>query len=236
MSYTEYEYGGEIFVEGDNSDNNISYQLTDDDTYNIGLFRGDDTITVSGLPSENYSSIIIDGGDGNDTITNTANSGNGWIWISGGNGNDTIRNSGSGFVELYGDGGNDTLYGGSSADVLYGGSEDDLLVGKGGNDTLTGGSGSDVFRLSVSYNLRSGSLSTSGLDTITDFDASEGDIIQLDANLFTKVFGIKMNLGIFTAPNLISFDGSTSELSFAGEAIAVLEGVTSFNTNSVQFI
>lgn len=63
---------------------------------------------------------------------------------------------------LAGNAGNDTLDGGDGNDTLLGGL---------GNDVLTGGSGADLFAF----------VSGDGQDTITDFDAAQGDRIGLAA-------------------------------------------------------
>ena len=65
--------------------------------------------------------------------------------------------------------GNDVIWASSGDDDLRGGEGHDILFGGKGTDTLTGGSGSDVFQFTLS----------SGQDTITDFNISEGDKIQL---------------------------------------------------------
>ena len=65
--------------------------------------------------------------------------------------------------------GNDVIWASSGDDDLRGGEGNDILFGGKGTDTLTGGSGSDVFQFTLS----------SGNDTITDFNISEGDKIQL---------------------------------------------------------
>ncbi|MGB0671604.1 MAG: hypothetical protein ACPGNT_08915 [Rhodospirillales bacterium] len=66
----------------------------------------------------------------------------------------------------------ETLTGRDSLDdSLYGFGGNDSLIGLGGNDTLVGGSGADVFVLEAKD-------AVSGIDRITDFDASE-DILVL---------------------------------------------------------
>ena len=65
--------------------------------------------------------------------------------------------------------GNDVIWASSGDDDLRGGEGNDILFGGKGTDTLTGGSGSDTFQFTLS----------SGQDTITDFNISEGDKIQL---------------------------------------------------------
>ncbi|MGE0424758.1 MAG: M10 family metallopeptidase C-terminal domain-containing protein [Reyranellaceae bacterium] len=54
-------------------------------------------------------------------------------------------------------------------DTLVGGAGDDTLAGRLGNDALTGGGGADLFIYAAG----------DGNDTITDFDAAEGDRVDL---------------------------------------------------------
>lgn len=68
--------------------------------------------------------------------------------------------------------GNDSangLVGGGGNDTLSGGGGNDRLSGGGGNDLLTGGNGADTFRI----------LKGGGQDRFTDFNASQGDRIEL---------------------------------------------------------
>jgi hypothetical protein len=62
------------------------------------------------------------------------------------------------------------LVGGLGDDVIDGGAGDDTLVAVEGNDRLTGGQGADTFELA---HFRSNVV-------ITDYNHSEGDVIQLD--------------------------------------------------------
>ncbi len=66
----------------------------------------------------------------------------------------------------------DTLYGGAESDFLYGLYGDDVLVGGAGADRLYGGEGGDrfVFEDSTTFN---------GVDIIMDFDATQGDVIDI---------------------------------------------------------
>jgi Ca2+-binding RTX toxin-like protein len=59
--------------------------------------------------------------------------------------------------------------------VLSGGDGNDILVGGFGNDTLIGGSGSDKFTFNSP---------TDGIDTISDFNAGEGDQILVSVSGF----------------------------------------------------
>jgi hypothetical protein len=80
--------------------------------------------------------------------------------IYGRGGNDVLR----------GLGGDDVLRGGKGDDRIEGGDGGDWLSGDRGDDTLTGGRGADVFHSSAQ----------AGLDLVVDFNAAEGDRIELD--------------------------------------------------------
>jgi RTX calcium-binding nonapeptide repeat (4 copies) len=70
--------------------------------------------------------------------------------------------------QLFGSHSADLIDGGSGADIVAGKSGDDTLTGGSDDDTLTGGDGSDRFVVTASF----------GNDTITDFDSSEGDVLE----------------------------------------------------------
>ena len=178
---------------------------------------------------------LLSGGNGNDTLVNI---GSGVNLLSGGNGNDTLLNYGTGISALDGGNGNDllinfgeaaTLSGGAGADTLIGGDGNDVLVGGTGNDTLTGGDGADTFQVSAQLSWNKGfSFNGDGVDTITDFDASEGDVLQIDVN--------DALLSLFNSGSAVAFDAATGALSVYGDTIAVLSGVESFDTCSVVFV
>lgn len=79
----------------------------------------------------------------------------------------------AGDVTLTGSDGSDILVGGAGNDTLYGGDGNDILYGGAGNDTLYGGAGADRFVFT--------DAATDGHDRIMDFNADEGDRIDLDA-------------------------------------------------------
>jgi hypothetical protein len=107
------------------------------------------------------NTVEINGGDGGDTMIGSSGANN----LNGGDGNDV----------LYGLGGNDTLKGGNGSDYLDGGAGNDTLTGGAGDDYLLGGSGADTFRINAP---------TEGLGHILDFDAAQGDVIDLLASAF----------------------------------------------------
>lgn len=79
---------------------------------------------------------------------------------------------------LQGQAGNDTILGGAGADTIDGGA---------GNDLLTGGTGGDLFRFAKA----------GGQDTITDFNAAQGNLIDLTGTGITGLDKLQ-----------ISFNGS----------------------------
>jgi len=74
-----------------------------------------------------------------------------------------------------------SLTGNNGATTLIGSAFADRLGGRGGNDVLTGGAGGDIFRFETALN------SLSNRDTITDFNPGDGDRIELENAIFTKL-------------------------------------------------
>jgi Ca2+-binding RTX toxin-like protein len=127
------------------------------------------------------SGSTLYGEDGNDTLIG----GTGNDILYGCNGNDTLKGN-DGNDQLSGGDGNDVLYGGTGNDTLLGGIGNDTLEGDGGIDVLTGGKGADVF-LYRPGDFNCGNIAASR-DVITDFNAAEGDKIDIhfiDANTLT---------------------------------------------------
>ena len=77
---------------------------------------------------------------------------------------------------LDGGSGDDILVGGDGEHILLGGEGDDTLVGGGGNDILTGGEGADLF---IWNSGDQGSAASPAADIVTDFNDSEGDVLDL---------------------------------------------------------
>ncbi len=67
---------------------------------------------------------------------------------------------------------NDTIIGSDGGNKIYAGSGDDVIVGSGGTDTLYGENGADTFMYYSNDTFGS-------VDTIKDFDISEGDVIDI---------------------------------------------------------
>jgi Ca2+-binding RTX toxin-like protein len=72
--------------------------------------------------------------------------------------------------------GNDTITGSNQSDVLLGGAGRDVITGGGGADRLSGGTGADRFVYNAVSDSKTG---VKNRDTITDFNRSEGDKIDL---------------------------------------------------------
>ncbi|KLU36623.1 hypothetical protein AB595_12725 [Massilia sp. WF1] len=125
---------------------------TTDKGVNLAGGNGDDVLSGN---TTNNAEDVLQGNNGNDTL----NGYGGTDVLYGGNGNDKL-NGGAGIDYLYGDNGDDSLDGGADGDYLTGGK---------GNDILTGGTGADKFVFAPQ----------SGNDRITDFKASDGDMLFL---------------------------------------------------------
>ena len=129
--------------------------------------------------------------------------------------------------------GNDTIKGNSAANYLFGFDGDDHLDGGAGNDqleggrgadTLTGGKGADTFIFASPLDGKA--------DTITDFSFSEGDVLQLDHNIFTALEKGTLAADQFVAGkeakdenDHLLYDRTTGELAYdpdgSGSAAAV---------------
>jgi Ca2+-binding RTX toxin-like protein len=139
-------------------------------------------------------------------------------------------------TNLSGLGGNDQLTGGSGRDNLLGGAGDDVLVGNGGNDRLFGGSGDDILAGGLGRDLLVGGNGAdsfvftalgSGVDTVRDFDVTEGDTLDLSAVLSDASDDAVVNL-LETGGNTViqvDLDGSGSFTD-----LAILQGVTSLGS------
>jgi len=139
---------------------------------------------------------------------------------------------------ITGDSQDNLLVGGLGDDIIDGGDGDDTLVAVEGDDTLTGGHGSDTFELA---HFRSNVQ-------ITDYNHSEGDVIQLD------VYALGIPLDENGEAIISSYGGTqggryhaiyhnyhakTVQLVIpSGEVrnIATLQAGHDFSTNQIQFI
>jgi hypothetical protein len=131
---------------------------------------------------------VIYGYGGNDFIM----AGGGNDLVFGGDGNDVLF-GGPGDDTLYGGAGHDSLEGGPGNDILDGGAGNDTLYGGPGLNTLTGGPGRDTFRVGALagdqlLNYPGVGAVADGFSVITDFDASEGDVLNFSLVLRRSPF------------------------------------------------
>ncbi len=123
--------------------------------------EGIDTVSYEHAPKKvnvNLAKNLATGGAGKDKLGNIEN-------VIGSVFADTMTGNGADNL-LSGLAGNDKLNGGTGRDTLIGGI---------GHDVLTGGKGADTFRFD----------NLSSADRITDFSKAQGDLIHLDASVFT---------------------------------------------------
>lgn len=149
-------------------------------------------ITIGSNDSEaltgSAASDVMFGGGGND-------------YLLGGFGNDYLF-GGAGNDVLFGGDGNDNLWGGSGADILNGGAGNDRIRMNDG-DTGIGGAGADTFKFDAA---------SAGNITISDFDASEGDVLAIRGDTsFTAEQGLNHTVITFEAGAVLELYGVTLE-------------------------
>jgi surface adhesion protein len=114
--------------------------------------------------------------------------------------------------------GNDLLDGGKGNDILLGGTGNDTLIGGQGNDILIGGSGADTFVWKAG---------DTGNDVIKDFNANEGDRIDLRDLLQGETGSTIDNfLKITTVDGTSSLQVSSAGKFNSGDAAAATPDVT----------
>ncbi|PPT10394.1 T1SS secreted agglutinin RTX [Geitlerinema sp. FC II] len=131
----------------------------------------------------------------------------------------------------FGSGGNDILTGGSDDDVLIGVDPNQITPGSGEIDELTGDGGADTFVLgdATQAYYDDGDAATAGLDdyaSITDFNASEGDVVRLS--------GTAANYELRPAANGNDIDIYRT-VNNESESIGVVEGVSDLDLASPAF-
>ncbi|MFC3175189.1 VCBS domain-containing protein, partial [Novosphingobium bradum] len=172
---------------------------------------------ASGVVQPYSGKALYSFGNGADSYDFTARGGisSDWNLISGGNGSDTIK--GSTFSDIiWGDGlgsfsssdndsgrfssdnGSDYLSGGDGNDQIHGGNGADVLQGDRGADVLWGDRGGDTFKyvlVSDSSATVLGAWSSATGDVISDFNASEGDRVDLSAIALSGAGGNMLTWG-----------------------------------------
>ena len=171
------------------------------DNDNINGDSNDDRIT--GLEGDD----ALRGFNGNDTMVGGEGDDN----LNGGNDSDRLFAS-SGNDLLIGRSGNDILLGGDGDDTLEGGIGRDRLNGGAGNDQLTGGGSIDRFIFNTNEEFQAEDF---GIDTITDFSQTQGDIILLDLRTFSAInsdsgtgFSVEGEFAVVTDDELAETSGA----------------------------
>ena len=133
----------------------------------------------------------------------------------GGTGNDTIK----------GNSADNHLFGFDGDDHLDGGAGNDQLEGGRGADTLTGGKGADTFIFASPLDGKA--------DTILDFNFNEGDVLQLDHNIFTALQSGTLAADQFVlgkaaqdANDHLIYDRATGELAYDPDGSGAAAAVT----------
>ena len=247
-----YGNAGDDALIGDTG-NDSMYGGTGNDIYSVEstgdvvteyVNQGIDTVysSINYTLGDNVENLTLTGsayaGNGN-SLNNSisGNSDNNLLW--GKSGNDELYGK-AGTDVLLGDLGNDSLYGGSDNDYLYGGLGNDTLTGGSGNDSLygyggsssgerdilTGGTGADTFALgNNAFGIKVGYFGdgNSGYATITDFDRTQSDKVQLGGGISDYTVNYS---------NVSGTSALDTRLYYQGDLIAVFQDDISFNIHS----
>jgi len=168
-----YGYAGRDTLHGGAGDDYLNGEADDDRLFGDD---GDDRIEASS------GSDRVDGGAGSDTVEYYGAEGGVAVDLQTG----TAGESAGGFVDRLvsienaaGSVHADVLSGSNAANRLLGDAGDDLLSGRGGDDILAGGAGADRLEGGSGADLFVFAEADAGRDVIADFDAAEGDRIDL---------------------------------------------------------
>jgi len=130
-------------------------------------------------------------------------------------------------IEILGEQGDDIIWGSDANENIFGGAGNDQLFGGEGRDTLTGGTGQDTFDFNI----------TSSGDLITDFNASEGDVLRVFGTEMSDLHEVSWKDGVlsidFSFEDLVrsftvnvNFESDSSEVSVLSDGWA----------NSLEFL
>ena len=211
---------GELLVGGPDNDSITGYVGNDA----LKGVDGDDTLRGEGGDDAVFGGAgddLLDGGEGTDrldyssattpVIVNLADS-----TMSGGPdvGIDTF----SGFENVRGGAGNDTLIGDAVANVLEGAAGDDVLSGGAGNDTLRGDIGNDVIAGGAGNDVLEAGA---GIDTL-DYSGATSAVA---VNLATSTMSGGADVGIDAFSGFENVRGGAGNDTLMGDAAAnILEG------------
>ena len=160
------------------------------------------------LDIDDVEQIEVNGGGGDDTLTiqDISATDIAKVIFNGDEGNDVLDASQANIeVEANGGNGDDTLLGGAGDDTLSGDGGNDTLIGGNGNNTFRGGAGADTFVVGFD-----------GIDVIEDFNAEEGDIVEIALSVFGA-----------TSPSQFTYDSSDGALYYNSVHFATIETASS---------
>ncbi|MDO6481753.1 hypothetical protein, partial [Shimia thalassica] len=189
------------YVDGEGTTETLeSVPISDIQPLVVDIVGTDENDRLSGTTGND----TLNGGDGNDTLIgregdDTLIGGTSEAdlrdVIYGGGGDDSI-NGGYGNDELRGDAGDDSIAGGFGADTVIGGTGDDVLTGSAFGDQIFGGDGADFVNGGWGYDLANGGadadrffhlgIADHGSDWVQDYNAAEGDVLQVGITTATR--------------------------------------------------
>jgi Ca2+-binding RTX toxin-like protein len=202
---------GTIVLSGGGGDDSLYVTVQGDNNrgnFTLNGSSGNDILGVSIQGDNNTGKTILNGGAGNDTyyVDSAAST------ITDASGTDTVISSASwtlgSNLENLTLSGTDALtgIGNSLKNTIIGNAGNNVLDGMGGTDILTGGAGADTFRFSTKPK-----FGASTADHITDFNASEGDLLQISKSAFGMASNATASLTtVGSASELTAALGSTS--------------------------
>ncbi len=206
--------GNDVLISGSENDrlrgnggNDLISGGAGDDTILGGA--GDDTLLGGG------GNDVTNGGAGNDTadfsdipfeVTADLTTGIATYVVNGNLVEDTLIS----IENLRGSNLNDSLTGDWKDNVINGVDGDDILSGGNGDDTLIGGNGNNIFRGGAGADTFV--VGFDGIDVIQDFNAEEGDVIEISLSAFGA-----------TSPSQFAYDSSDGSLSYEGVQFASIE-------------
>jgi Ca2+-binding RTX toxin-like protein len=203
---------------------------------------GFDTASYTDSPAGITVSLLWDTASGGDADGDELNSienlsGSGYDDSLFGDNNANVLNGNDGNDTLLGFGGDDILYGDGRSlggnDVLNGGAGHDMLNGGPGGDTMAGGLDADIFvwhSTSEGASLTSAGVDFANLDVILDFNAAEGD--KIDVSTIDAMQGVIGNQNFTFVGEYFTAGGFTA----AGQAAYYSDGADTyllFNTDTV---
>jgi VCBS repeat-containing protein len=210
-----------------------SYTLGDGSSVGFTVDTSGLLTTTAGLEQNHTYTLLV-----TSTDNHGAHYGETFNIITGSNGAvDTLPTGGSSDSILTGD---DVLYGSGGNDILFGGAGNDTLFGQNGNDTLYGGPGSDILvGGNQSDHFVFQASDGGGVDTVVGFAPSGGNHDVLDVSDLLIGYGSGSNVADFLAlredsgNTILSVDRDGSGTNHDFQDVAVLQGVTSLNLNTL---